>query len=176
MPLASAVCFSAFAQVAPVLAVFDYVADGHGPSEKSARDLGVGGTASWCRRWFEVGVSVRYDFADGGVNAHFVTAPVWIGARLPVNDAPVIRFTAAVGPGLGFVAGFPDDSSTLVTLGATTEAAIGLLYQTSPDLAIAVELGARFDSLREINTDDDYLDGGTLAHGQLPFLRAGASW
>jgi hypothetical protein len=178
-PAASAeprgVCFGAFAQISPVLAVFDYPADGHGPSEKSAVDFGLGGNVSVCWRWFEVGVGARYDYADAGDNAHFVAVPLWIGARIPVGASGTLRLAAGAGPGFGFVAGYPR-GSTLVTFGPSAEASVGFIYRASPRYAISIEVGARFDVLGELNTDDAYLDGGELLHAQIPFVRAGATW
>jgi len=172
-PRADGPCFGVFGQISPIIAVFDYPADGHGPSEKAALDLGVGGDVSRCRGWLELGVGARYDFADGAVdNAHFVAVPLWIGARLRIGAKGSLRLAVGAGPGFGVVV----RNSTLITFGPSAEIVLGAGYRVGPELVLAIEIGARLDKLREINSDDAYLDGGELLHAQIPVFRAGATW
>ena len=165
-------CFAAFAQVAPLLAAYDYVADGHGPTEKSAFDVGVGGNIGRCRGWLELAAGVRYDLSFGDRETpHFLAVPLVVAARIPVSATTTLRVAVGAGPSIGFVAGYPDSGDLLFTLGPEAELSVGVIHRS-----IFVELGVRFERLSELNTDDDYLGGGELVHAQLPVLRAGASW
>jgi hypothetical protein len=170
--------YSAFATVSP-LAVYDYPADGHGPSEKGIREFGVGGGASYrvCR-WFEVGIGLRYDTAGGPHgNAQFVSLPVTATASLLLGRRQ-LRAGVGFGPGLGFIPGYAADDGMLVVLGESLEVGIGYAQELGRrEMSLLVQLGVRVDVLDEMNADPDwYLDNLGMVNAQMPYVRLGVGW
>jgi hypothetical protein len=151
-------------------AVFDFQADGHGPSEKSAWDVGAGIRATTDRGSLELGVDLRYDRSHGDHdNANFVGILGLAATRYPIGTG-ALRIGLAVGPAAGFVSGYGPGGGTLIVVGGAGEISGGYQWPATHNYRAAIELAIRGDVLPEYN-GRDYLAGGQLLHVQLAVAR-----